>query len=45
MYKFRNQDFITVMTETILLLDQNLVPLGDYGVTQDQITDLKNWSC
>ncbi|PKV52421.1 hypothetical protein ATE84_4536 [Aquimarina sp. MAR_2010_214] len=42
LYSLRNQDFVTVVTETISLLDQNITPLGDYGVTQDQITDLKN---
>ncbi|WP_103068809.1 hypothetical protein [Aquimarina sediminis] len=41
LYKLRNQDFVTVMTETIELLDQNVAPLGDYGVTEDQVTDLK----
>ncbi|WP_062059424.1 hypothetical protein [Aquimarina longa] len=42
LYKLRNQDFITIITETISLLDQHIEPLGDYGITQDQVTDLKN---
>ncbi|WP_103069585.1 hypothetical protein [Aquimarina sediminis] len=41
LYRLRNQDFVTVITETIALLDQNVAPLGDYGVTEDQVTDLK----
>lgn len=42
LYRLRNQDFITVITETVSLLDQNVEPLEEYGVTPDQITDLKN---
>jgi len=42
LYNTRNQDFITVISETIALLEQNLDNLVDYGVTADQITDLKN---
>lgn len=40
--RLRNQDFVTVVTETIILLEQHLEALADYGVTADQITDLKN---
>ncbi|WP_378176693.1 hypothetical protein [Aquimarina sp. SS2-1] len=40
--RLRNQDFVTVVTETITLLEQHLEALADYGVTADQITDLKN---
>ncbi|MFD2565526.1 hypothetical protein [Aquimarina rubra] len=40
--RLRNQDFVTVITETITLLEQHLEALADYGVTADQITDLKN---
>lgn len=42
LYNTRNQDFITVISETITLLEQHLQELADYGVTVDQITDLKN---
>ncbi len=42
LYKLRNQDFITIITETITLLEHHLKALSDYGVAQDQITDLKN---
>ncbi|KAA1242470.1 hypothetical protein [Aquimarina sp. RZ0] len=42
LYSTRNQDFITVISETITLLEQHLENLADYGVTADQITDLKN---
>lgn len=42
LYNTRNQDFITVISETIALLEQYLDTLADYGVTADQITDLKN---
>ncbi|WP_378187702.1 hypothetical protein ACE939_04950 [Aquimarina sp. W85] len=41
LYKLRNQEFILVINETILLLEQYLGELADYGVTADQITDLK----
>ena len=40
--RLRNQDFVTIITETITLLEQHLEALADYGVTADQITDLKN---
>ena len=40
--RLRNQDFITIITETITLLEQYLESLTDYGITADQITDLKN---
>lgn len=40
--RLRNQDFVTIVTETIVLLEQYLEALADYGVTADQITDLKN---
>ncbi len=36
------QDFQTVVKETIQLLDDNLASLADYGVSEDQVTDLKN---
>ncbi len=42
LYRRRNQDFITVITETITLLEEHMDGLADYGVTTDQITDLKN---
>ncbi len=42
LYKLRNQDFITIITETIALLEEHLEELADYGVTSNQITDLKN---
>lgn len=42
LYSTRNQDFITILSETITLLEQQLENLTDYGVTADQITDLKN---
>ncbi|MEW7278284.1 hypothetical protein ABW636_06785 [Aquimarina sp. 2201CG1-2-11] len=42
LYRLRNQDFIIIVNETILLLEEHLNDLQDYGVTADQITDLKN---
>ncbi|MEW7279181.1 hypothetical protein ABW636_11365 [Aquimarina sp. 2201CG1-2-11] len=42
LYKLRNQDFITVITETITLLEEHIKTLSYYGVTKDQVTDLKN---
>ena len=42
LYRLRNQDFETVVKETIALLEQHLTELEGYGVTADQITDLKN---
>ncbi len=42
LYNLRNQDFITVINETIVLLEQHLDNLTEYGVSADQITDLKN---
>ncbi len=38
----RNQDFIIVITETISLLEQHLAALKNYGVTHNQIIDLKH---
>lgn len=38
----RNEDFETVIKETIKLLDENLTHLADYGVTEPQLIDLKN---
>jgi hypothetical protein len=40
--KLRNDDFKTVITETIALLEEKLTDLADYGVSEPQITDLKN---
>lgn len=40
--RLRNQDFETVVKETIALLEQHLTELEGYGVTVEQITDLKN---
>ena len=42
LYKLRNLDFDTVVKETIRLLEQHLTDLAGYGVTAEQITDLKN---
>jgi hypothetical protein len=42
LYKLRNDDFKTVITETIALLEEKLTDLADYGVSEPQITDLKN---
>ena len=42
LYRLRNQDFETVVKETIALLEQHLTELEGYGVTAEQITDLKN---
>jgi hypothetical protein len=41
LYKLRNEDFKTVITETITLLEGNLNNMADYGMTEPQITDLK----
>ncbi|TYP74204.1 hypothetical protein [Aquimarina intermedia] len=41
LYKLRNQDFILVINETISLLEVHLKALAIYGVTAEQITDLK----
>jgi hypothetical protein len=41
LYKLKNQDFKTVIGETILLLEENLTSMADYGITEDQIEDLK----
>ena len=41
LYRLRNQDFIAVVTETISLLETHLNELVVYGVSADQITDLK----
>ncbi len=38
----RNQDFITILIETITLLEKHVKCLMDYGITMEQITDLKN---
>ena len=42
LYRLRNEDFETVVTETIKLLDENLPNMADYGLTEAKITDLKN---
>jgi hypothetical protein len=42
LYKLRNEDFKTVITETITLLEDKLKDLADYGVAEPQLTDLKN---
>jgi hypothetical protein len=42
LYMLRNEDFKTVITETISLLEEKLTALADYGVAEPQITDLKN---
>ncbi len=42
LYRLRNQDFIVIINETILLLEEHLNSLQDYGVSAEQITDLKN---
>jgi hypothetical protein len=41
LYKLRNEDFKTVITETITLLEGNLANMADYGMTEPQVTDLK----
>jgi hypothetical protein len=41
LYKLRNEDFKTVITETITLLEGNLNNMADYGMTEPQVTDLK----
>ncbi|MFL1896167.1 hypothetical protein ACJRPK_10715 [Aquimarina sp. 2-A2] len=41
LFRLRNQDFILVINETISLLEEHLKALAVYGVTAEQITDLK----
>ena len=42
LYRLRNEDFETVVKETITLLEANLLNMADYGMTEAKITDLKN---
>ena len=42
LYKLRNDNFITVINETITLLDEKVADLADYGINKNQIKDLKN---
>lgn len=42
LYRLPNQEFIAVTRETILLLEEHVEAMADYGMSPDQITDLKN---
>jgi hypothetical protein len=42
LYKLTNDNFVTVINETITLLDGKVADLADYGVNKNQIKDLKN---
>jgi len=42
LYKLANQEFMTVIRETIKLLEDNVEAMADYGMSADQISDLKN---
>lgn len=42
LYKLANQEFMTVIRETIKLLEENVEAMTDYGMSADQVTDLKN---
>jgi len=42
LYKLRDEDFIAELKEVASLLDERVADLADYGVTADQITDMKS---
>ena len=42
LYKLANQEFMTVIRETIKLLEDNVEAMAEYGISVDQISDLKN---
>ena len=42
LYRLPNQEFVVVIKETIKLLEEHIEAMADYGMSPDQITDLKN---
>ena len=42
LYRLPNQEFVVVIKETIQLLEEHIEAMVDYGMSPDQITDLKN---
>ena len=42
LFRLGNDNFVTVINETITLLDGKVADLADYGVNKNQIKDLKN---
>ena len=42
LYRLPNQEFVVVIKETIKLLEEHIEAMADYGMSPDQVTDLKN---
>lgn len=42
LYRLPNQEFVVVIKESIQLLEEHIEGMADYGMSPDQITDLKN---